>query len=149
MPLVASVLAHSPGPEDQHAVGVLGAEQAAKQTLALAPGFSPPPEQWHVLAVDGKLAGFVLPAIYDGCLKNGLDEATIYHIGVAPANRGAGIGRLLLRKVTRSLVQHGVWRIFCDTPTNNAPMIHLFEQEGWTRLPERERTVAAVPGPDA
>jgi hypothetical protein len=37
--LVADVLANSPGPEDQHAVETLGAEEAARRTLALASGF--------------------------------------------------------------------------------------------------------------
>jgi hypothetical protein len=32
----------------------------------------------------------------------------------------------------------GVRRIFCDTDETNAPMIHLFESEGWGRLPTRE-----------
>jgi ribosomal protein S18 acetylase RimI-like enzyme len=42
---------------------------------------------------------------------DGLDEATIYHLGVAPAHRGAGIGRLLLRRATRILVSHGIWQL--------------------------------------
>jgi ribosomal protein S18 acetylase RimI-like enzyme len=49
------------------------------------------------------------------------------------------VGRLLLRRATRLLVEHGVWRIFCDTAETNAPMIHLFEDEGWRRLPRHER----------
>jgi hypothetical protein len=28
----------------------------------------------------------VLPVIFDGCTRDGLDEATIYHMGVAPAH---------------------------------------------------------------
>jgi ribosomal protein S18 acetylase RimI-like enzyme len=87
-------------------------------------------------------AGFVLPVTYDGCSRDGLDEATIYHMGVSPAHRGTGIGRLLLRHATRLLVRHGVWRIYCDTPSNNERMIHLFESEGWTRLPAHERPIA-------
>src|SRR6266542_5622523 len=85
---------------------------------------------------------FVLPVIYDGCALDGLDEATIYHMGVSPAHRGTGSGRLLLRHATRLLVEHGVWRIYCDTPSNNEPMIHLFESDGWTRLPAHERPIA-------
>ena len=139
--LVADVLANSPGPEDRHAVQRLGAAEAARRVLALATGFSYLPERWHVLTVDERAAGFVLPVVYEGCSRDGLDEATIYHMGVAPAHRGAGIGRLLLRRATRVLVSHGVWRIFCDTAATNEPMIHLFEQEGWTRLPPYERPI--------
>lgn len=133
--LVATVLANSPGPEDRHAVETLGNEEAARRILALAPGFSYLPDRWHVLMVNAEARGFVLPVIYDGCSRDGLDEATIYHMGVAPTHRGASIGRLLLRRATRTLVRHGVWRIYCDTPATNEPMIHLFEQEGWSRQP--------------
>jgi GNAT superfamily N-acetyltransferase len=139
--LVASVLASSPGPEDRRAVETLGREEAARRTLQLAPGFNYLPDRWHVLIAGGQPAGFVLPVTYDGCSRDGLDEATIYHMGVAPAHRGTGFGRLLLRRATRVLVDHGVWRIFCDTPANNSPMIHLFEQEGWSRMPEYSRPV--------
>jgi ribosomal protein S18 acetylase RimI-like enzyme len=140
--LVAATLADSPGPEDHHAVEKLGPVEAARQTLDLNVGFSYLHERWHVLIVDDEPAGFVLPVIYDGCAREGLDEATIYHMGVVPAHRGSGIGRLLLRHATRLLVDHGVWRIFCDTPESNEPMIHLFIQEGWTRLPPLKRPIA-------
>ena len=140
--LVATVVATSPGPEDRYAVETLGREEAARRILTLAPGFSYLPERWHVLMANAEPAGFVLPVIYDGCERDGLDEATIYHIGVTPARRGPGFGRLLLRRAMRVLVNHGVWRIYCDTPATNEPMIHLFEQEGWTRLPAHERPIS-------
>jgi GNAT superfamily N-acetyltransferase len=117
----------------------LGERGAAERILALADGFSYLAGRWHVLAVDGEQAGFVLPVVYDGCARDGLDEATIYHMGTAPAFRGRGVGRLLLRRATRVLVERGVWRIYRDTPEANAPMIRLFEAEGWTRLPRHER----------
>jgi ribosomal protein S18 acetylase RimI-like enzyme len=139
--LAAGALANSSGPEDRRAVEVLGADEAGRRILSLAPGFSYLRGRWQLLTVEGDPAGFVLPTIFDGCAREGLDEATIYHIGVSPSHRGAGIGRLLLRRATRLLVAHGVWRISCDTPTNNEPMIHLFQSEGWTRLPEHERPI--------
>jgi GNAT superfamily N-acetyltransferase len=139
--LVAAVLANSPGPEDHRIVDELGVEEAACRTLELSPGFSYLAARWQLLMVGDEPAGFVLPVVYDGCARDGLDEATIYHMGVAPAHRGAGAGRALLRRATRLLVDHGVWRIFCDTPEANEPMIHLFVQEGWTRLPRHERPI--------
>ena len=120
-------------------VDMLGPEGAARCVLGLAPGFSYLRERWEVLSARDRAAGFVLPVIYDGCSREGLDEATIYHMGVAPEDRRAGIGRLLLRRATGLLVRHGVWRIYCDTAADNHPMIHLFESEGWTRLPAHER----------
>jgi len=140
--LVGAVLSSSVGPEDRAAIDALGAEGAAARILALAPGFSHQAAWWEVLAQDGASAGFVLPVIYDGCRRGDLDEATIYHMGVAPERRGSGLGRLLLRRATRTLLEHGVWRIYCDTPADNAPMIRLFESEGWKRLPAHERPIA-------
>jgi GNAT superfamily N-acetyltransferase len=139
--LVGAVLASSVGPEDRVAVEAFGAEAAAERILALAPGFSYRPEWWEVLARDGASAGFVLPVIYEGCRHGDLDEATIYHMGVAREHRGSGLGRLLLRRATRTLLDHGIWRIYCDTPAENPPMIHLFESEGWKRLPAHERPI--------
>ncbi len=137
--LVATVVGASPGPEDELAVEHLGASGAAERVLALDAGFSYLAGRWHVLTIDGGQAGFVLPVVYDGCVRDGLDEATIYHMGTAPGYRGRGVGRTLLRRATRILVEHGVWRIFRDTPQTNAPMIHLFRAEGWKQLPRHRR----------
>lgn len=145
--LVGAVLASSVGPEDQLAVEALGPDGAAERALSLTPGVGYRPEWWQVVALDGAGAGFVLPVIYEGCARDGLDEATIYHMGVVPEHRGSGLGRLLLRKATRILVDHGVWRIYCDTPADNAPMIHLFEREGWRRLPAHQRPLVSPSPP--
>jgi hypothetical protein len=48
--------------------------------------------RWHVLMVHEHAVGFVLPAVYEGCSRNGLDEATTYHMGVA--GRRLSINRL-------------------------------------------------------
>ena len=141
--LVARVLSASVDAWDIAAVRALGAEGAAREVLREAPGFSHAPAWWQVVTVEGAAAGFVLPVIYDGCARDGLDEATIYHVGVDLEQRGRGLGRLLLRRATQTLLTHGVWQISCDTAANNAAMIHLFEGEGWKRLPAHERPVFA------
>jgi GNAT superfamily N-acetyltransferase len=104
-------------------------------------GYSYRAEWWQLLVHDGTAVGFVLPATFDGCERHGLDEATIYHMGVAPRYRGLGLARRLLLKATQTLVEHGIWRIHCDTAAANAPMIHLFESEGWTRLPAEHQPI--------
>src|SRR5437660_12923688 len=90
--LVGVVLAGSVGPEDRLAVETLGTDAAAERILSVEPGFGYRPEWWQVVAVDGTAAGFVLPVIYEGCARDGLDEATIYHMGVAPEHRGSAWG---------------------------------------------------------
>jgi GNAT superfamily N-acetyltransferase len=104
-------------------------------------GFSYDASWWQALTFHGVPAGFVLPVIFDGCTRDGLDEATIYHMGVASSYRGRGLARLLLRRATNTMLDHGVWRLYCDTAAANAPMIHLFESEGWTRLPAEEQPI--------
>ena len=77
------------------------------------------------------IVGFVLPVTYEDGTKNGLEEATIYYIGVLPAYRGQGFATDLLLKGTRVLQDVGIWRIFCDTDVNNHPMIATFKRVGY------------------
>jgi ribosomal protein S18 acetylase RimI-like enzyme len=133
-----SDLSWVPAEVDQRFGGVVAealdtSEQAARHLIDSVPawGMSREPGWWQLLVLRGEVAGFVLPVIYDNCARDGLDEATIFHMGVLPAHRASGLGRLLLRQATRVLVDHGVWRIYCDTAADNSPMIHLFESEGW------------------
>ncbi len=135
------MLANSVDASDIAAVQALGAEAAAERILTPPEGFSHRADWWQLLRYGDAAAGFVLPVTFDGCAREGLDEATIYHLGVVPAHRGRSLSRLLLRRATQTLVDHGVWRIYCDTAADNAPMMHVFESEGWTRLPAAERPV--------
>jgi GNAT superfamily N-acetyltransferase len=139
--LVGAVLATSVDASDIAAVETSGPEGAAKRVLSPPAGYSYRAEWWQLLVYDDTAAGFVLPVTFDGCARDGLDEATIYHMGIAPRYRGRGLARRLLRKATQTLVDHGIWRIHCDTAAANAPMIHVFESEGWTRLPEVQEPV--------
>jgi GNAT superfamily N-acetyltransferase len=139
--LVGTVLATSVDASDNAAVETLGPEGAATRVLSPPQGFSYRAEWWQLLFYGDAAAGFVFPVTFDGCARDGLDEATIYHMGVAPSYRGRGLARLLLRKATQTLVDHAVWRIHCDTAAANPPMIHLFEREGWTRLPAEQQQV--------
>jgi ribosomal protein S18 acetylase RimI-like enzyme len=140
---VEDVLGLSPDASDIARITKLGPAAAARDLIDAVPewGMSRQPGWWELLALGGEVVGFVMPVTYDGCGRDGLDEATIFHMGVRPAHRGAGLGRLLLRRATQTLVEHGVWRIYCDTAANNHSMIHLFEAEQWTRLPPQERPV--------
>ena len=139
--VVEAVIAQSPDAGDIARVREMGASVAARHLIDSVPDWamSRLPGWWELLTMSGKVAGFVMPVTYDECAREGLDEATIFHLGVVDGFRGIGLGRLLLRRATQTLVDHGVWRIYCDTASNNYPMIHLFESEGWTRLPVHER----------
>ena len=141
--VVAGVLAASPDATDIAAVAADGAEDAARHLLQAPTTWevSRRPGWWTILTVGGEPAAFVLPVIFGPAAAGGLDEGTVFHMGVLPEHRGRGLGRILLRRATRTLATHGVWRIYCDTAADNEPMIHLFESEGWHRLPAHERPV--------
>jgi len=141
--VIADVLAASVDPADIASVGALGPEAAARQLIDLAAeGAVHWREGWWELLLEGEVvAGFVLPVVFDGCRRGDLDEGTIFYVGVSPALRGKGFGRTLLRRATQRLTDHGVWRIYCDTAENNAPMLHLFETEGWERLEPHLRPI--------
>jgi ribosomal protein S18 acetylase RimI-like enzyme len=104
------------------------------------------PQWWSIIDVDATPAGFVLPVIFTGCQRDGLDEGTIYHIGVVPEQRGHGLGDLLLGRGTDALLHHGVWQVSADTAVENVPMIRLFERQGWTRRPATEVGDHPFPG---
>jgi ribosomal protein S18 acetylase RimI-like enzyme len=132
----ASALEVSSDPRDVAAVRGTGARQVALGMLEDAQSgrvYGCERAWWSIVTLESSPAGFVLPVVFKGCARGALEEGTIYHIAVAPLHRSRGLGRLLLGRATDILLGHGVWRICCDTATENAPMIRLFEQHGWTR----------------
>ena len=133
--LVAQVVEHSLDSSDRKQVSEHGAAQAAEKFIAESKdGFFYRDEWWKVgLDSSGKIVGFVLPVIYQGCARDGLEEATLYYIGVLPEYRQRGFGVDLLLAGTKILQDIGVWRVFCDTDVNNTPMISTFEKVGYRR----------------
>lgn len=138
--VVADSLAYSPDASDIARMTSLGAAETARTVLASVTGWGCTWRTgwWKLLNYRSEPVGFVLPVTYADTFREGRSLGTIFHIGVVPAFRGYGFGRLLLRDATRTLMSNGAYRIYCDTDITNEPMIHLFESEGWRRLPDRE-----------
>lgn len=90
---------------------------------------------WWQLAYDqnDELVGFVQPVVFPDCQKGGLEEATVYYIGVLPKHRENGYGYDLLCQCTHIMQEVGVWRIYCDTDVQNASMIETFKQAGYVQ----------------
>lgn len=100
-------------------------------------GFSYRVEWWQFGLNNSKeIVGFVLPVVFEGCAKEGLEEGTIYYIGVIPEYRGLGYANDLLSQGTRTLQQVGVWRVFCDTAVDNVRMISAFKRVGYRQYSE-------------
>ena len=102
---VAQVMESSIDASDRKKVVDSGSRQAAEQFLSKSKGgFFYQDEWWQIgFSSDDRVVGFVFPVIYPGCAKNGLEEATIYYIGVLPEHRGQGFATDLLLKGTRVL----------------------------------------------
>jgi ribosomal protein S18 acetylase RimI-like enzyme len=95
-------------------------------------------DEWWQFGIDeqGEIVGFVLPVIYPGFTKDGLEEGTIYYIGVLPKYRGLGFANDLLAKGTRILQEVGVWQVFCDTAVDSLRMISAFKRIGYRQYSE-------------
>lgn len=135
---LSKVIESSIDASDRKKVIEQGSQQAARRFLAeVKDGFSYQEKWWQVaINSQNEVAGFVLPAIYQNCARDGLEEATIYYIGVLPEHRGQGLAADLLLKGTRILQDVGVWRVFCDTDVNNIPMIATFKHVGYQQYSE-------------
>lgn len=136
--VVARVMESSIDASDQKQVVEYGSRQAAEQFLSKSKdGFLYRDEWWQIgFNSYEQVVGFIFPVIYPGCGKNGLEEATIYYIGVLPEYRGQHFAADLLLKGTKVLQDVGIWRVFCDTDANNIPMISTFKRVGYQQYSE-------------
>lgn len=141
---ISQVMASSGDPSDQHAVTGLGERLAAQDLLSIAPTyFSWQPDWWQLARNDaGEAVGFVLPVLFrdEQRSRNGQPQGTVFYMGMLPQHRGHGHAHELLAQATRIFIDAGCWRIFCDTGTDNAPMVAAFRRAGfmerkpWQRL---------------
>lgn len=58
-------------------------------------------------------------------------EAELANLAVSPAHRGQGVGEALLQHATRTLVDHGVRRLYLAVRTSNTGAIRLYERFGF------------------
>lgn len=133
--VLSQIMHHSLDAGDQHAVATHGSTGAARNFLAeVNDGFDYEPDWWQVaLDQDHNVVGLILPVIFQGGRKDNREEGTIYYMGVLPAFRGNQYGYDLLCRATRTLQTIGVWRIFCDTDSQNRPMINAFVRAGYSQ----------------
>ena len=131
--VVTSVMASSLDASDQKRASendlyavVKGFLDSAREDFSYQPGW------WQFgINANGDIVGFVLPVIFNGSAKEGLEEGTIYYLGVLPEYRGLGFANDLLAQGTRTLQEVGVWQVFCDTAVANVPMIFAFKRVGY------------------
>lgn len=73
-----------------------------------------------------------------GEILAGPDEAEIRALAVMPAARGTGLGRALLAAVIARAVQEGVRHLVLLTQPEMKTAQRLYDEAGFTRLPERD-----------
>lgn len=139
-PVIGTVMATSMDDSDRFTVPRIGIEAAVQEVYDLLPRhFERQPDWWRVgCDSEGRQVGFVLPVTFREARywKDGKPQGTIFYMGVLPGFRGCGYGLELVHEATRVFLAAGCWRIFCDTGTDNAPMVGAFRQAGYI---ERER----------
>ncbi|HOV56623.1 MAG TPA: GNAT family N-acetyltransferase [Rhodanobacteraceae bacterium] len=83
----------------------------------------------RVLAEHGALLGAGLLF-----LRRGARTARLYSLATAPAARGRGVGRRLLRALELAAQQRGCTRLRLEVRTDNAAAIALYESAGYRRF---------------
>jgi len=73
-----------------------------------------------------------------GEILAGPDEAEIRARAVAPEAQGAGVGRALLAAAIQRAVREGIRHLVLLTQAEMAAAHHLYEEAGFSRLPERD-----------
>jgi ribosomal protein S18 acetylase RimI-like enzyme len=86
----------------------------------------------------------VLPVLFqsEARCKDGHPQGTIFYIGVLPQFRGHGYALELLAEATQLFIEAKCWRIFCDTGSDNLPMVNAFRNAGYKERARWQRPVA-------
>jgi ribosomal protein S18 acetylase RimI-like enzyme len=89
---------------------------------------------------DGRLVGTVMLQHWPhaGQVVRGPDEAEIRALAVAPGGRGKGAGRALVQAVIDRAAGDGIRHLVLCTMGAMRTAHHLYEQAGFSRLPERD-----------
>ena len=145
-PLIGAAMAASMDDSDRYTVSRLGVATAVQEVFDLMPQYFDRQPGWWRMARDseGHAVGFVLPVTFkeERFWKEGKPQGTVFYMGVLPVFRGHGYGLDLVDEATRVFVQAGCWRIFCDTGSDNTPMIGAFRKAGYTERKPWQRRLA-------
>ncbi len=74
-----------------------------------------------------------------GCVQCAVDSADLMNIAVAPAYRGRGIGRTILRRLINGARRRGMKELFLEVRPSNAAARELYESESFRAISLRRR----------
>ncbi len=83
-----------------------------------------------VAVEDASVAGYVIA-------RHAVDEAEIQNLGVDPARRRRGAGRVLVTAMLATLRERGVAAVFLEVRESNTVAQHLYAGLGFTRVGRR------------
>jgi len=145
-PLIGAAMATSMDESDRFNVPRIGIEAAVQEVYELLPRYFERQAGWWRVgkSPEGHVAGFVVPVTFkeERFWKDGRPQGTIFYMGVLPQSRGRGYGLELVHEATRIFLAANRWRIFCDTGTDNAPMVNAFRQAGYMERKQWQRPLA-------
>jgi ribosomal protein S18 acetylase RimI-like enzyme len=81
-------------------------------------------EMFHVAVANGVVVGTVMGG-YDG------HRGWVYAVGVAPPQRGQGLGAALVRRLEADLLERGCLKINLQVRATNASVISFYEKLGY------------------
>lgn len=67
-----------------------------------------------------------------------LDEGEITNVAVAPEQRNAGVGWMLMQAALEQARQQGIVQVVLEVRVSNAPAIHLYEKCGFVNCGVRK-----------
>jgi ribosomal protein S18 acetylase RimI-like enzyme len=117
----------------------LGADGNGEVLVATTPATGIRREDGEDNAAD-RIVGTIMlqPWPHAGQVVTGQDEAEIRALAVRPEAQGRGVGRTLLRHLMLRARERGIRHLVLCTEPGMRAAHHLYEREGFTRLPERD-----------
>jgi ribosomal-protein-alanine N-acetyltransferase len=97
------------------------------------------PRREYVVAVaaDGPDAGAAQDILGYGGLDHGGEVSDVMTVVVAPAGRGAGLGRLLLAELEARAARRGAAHVMLEVRADNEAALRLYERAGYVVLNRR------------
>lgn len=99
-------------------------------------------ELWTLVRIDGAAAGCLLLA--EVPQRSALEVA---YLGLVPAARGRGLGRLLMQRTLGTAVRRGVVLVSLAVDEGNEPALKLYRRFGLSTVARRLAMVGQLPAP--
>jgi ribosomal protein S18 acetylase RimI-like enzyme len=89
---------------------------------------------------DGRLVGTVMLQLWPQAeeIVRGPDEAEVRALAVRPEAAGSGVGKALVAAVIERAARHGVRHLVLCSQPDMAAAHRVYQDAGFTRLPERD-----------